>query len=319
MTRSSALSALALPAAGGWDFGDYLYAVEPLTLPHPHEPASAPGPLAAAEVEDGCLAFLAQVRAGVPATDPVDQGGLERLFWFRWMVGHHVSFVIWRLIAGALARIAAGDSDREALSEAVAHYVQGYCGMLLYTGSSDRRIYNDVIRPSMYRQHSTFSGTWAPDYPPVRSLFRGRRRPPVADPYVEAVAREVHLASELHFGVAAKLVVGGRSLLQTSIAERDAAQPRMWGAIFDCYFVTLRVPVSTPQLVAQLLRRQKAIAIDLATNGLYPAGAVEDLPSELRQPAARACAEDLTNSLCRVAGLAAGLTLDRVNKELGCT
>jgi hypothetical protein len=77
--------------------------------------------------------------------------------------------------------------------------------------------------------------------------------------------------------------------------------------------------VSATEIVAQLLRRQKAVAIDLATNGLYPGdtGSPDEVPDELRSPAVRECQHDLTNSLFRVVGLAAGLTLDRVNKELG--
>jgi hypothetical protein len=308
---------MTLPSPGSWDFGDYRYALEPLTLPHPGTPAASAGAFSPAEVEDACLAFLAQARAGVDAVPPTADDQVERLFWFRWIVGHHVSFIIWRLIADALARLAAGDGDRERLSEAVPQYVRCYGGMLLYTGSCDRVTYRDVIRPSMYRQHSMFSGTWAPDYAPVRSLFRGRNQPPVTGVHARQLAGEVRLVGDLHNGVAAKLVAGGRSLLQDSVVRRNTVQPRNWGAVFDCYFLTLRAPVSHTEIVVQLLRRQKAVLLDLVTNGLYPVDVTHDLPAELCGPAAVACADELTESLCRVAGLAAGLPLDRVNKELG--
>jgi hypothetical protein len=316
VSRASAV-ALSLPVLEGWDFGDYPYSLEPLTLPLPGETPIPPHGVTPAQAEDACLAFLSQARKGFGTTDPAED--LERLFWFRWMIGHHVSFVIWRLLADTLARLTGGEGDQEDASRAIIQYVRAYSGMMLYTGSSGFAIYNDTIRPSMWRQHSTFSGTWALDYPAVRSLFRGRRVPPVADSAVDDLIREIHLGNQIHHGVAQKLVVGGRSLLQRSISERDAAQPRIWGALFDCYFVTVRAPVSWPAVVAQLLRRQKAIAIDLATNGLYPGEqpTSHDLPEELRQPEIAVCEEDLPRSLFRTAGLAAGLPLGRVDKELG--
>lgn len=319
MSHASWPVAMTPPSSGSWDFGDYRYALEPLTLPQPNAPIASQGALPSAAVEDACLTFLAQARVGIDAAPPATGHEVERLFWFRWIVGHHVSFILWRLIADALARLAAGDADRERLSEAVTHYVRCYGGMLLYTGSCDRVTYRDVIRPSMYRQHTMFSGTWAPDYAPVRSLFRGRNQPPVTESQARQLAGEVRLVGELHNGVAAKLVAGGRSLLQDAVVAPGTMQPRRWGALFDCYFLTLRAPVSHTEIVAQLLRRQKAVLLDLVTNGLHPADVTHDLPAELRRPAAVACAAELTDSLCRVVGLAAGLPLERVNKELGLT
>ncbi|WP_340556913.1 hypothetical protein [Streptomyces sp. GSL17-111] len=310
MTPGSA-AALALPGTGSWDFSDYPYGLEPLTLPHPGEPYATEGCVRHADVRQVCRALHTRAEEGLEITRPAAGFTLERLFWFRWITGHQISFVIWRLLADALARLSAGEGDREELSAEITQHVRGYCGMLLYTGSCDRAVYNGTIRPSMYRLHSTFSGTWAPDYPAVRSLFRGRRVPPVAASQVEALVREVRLSSRIHLGVASKLVTGGRSLLQRSIADRDTVQPRMWGAVFDCYFLTLRAPVSSPEVASQLLRRQKAVVMDLAANGLYPAAGSDEVPKELRQPDVLACEEDLTESLFRIARLAAGLPLDR--------
>ncbi|MGA6174484.1 hypothetical protein ACPEIF_30045 [Streptomyces sp. NPDC012600] len=306
-----AAAALALPTTGSWDFSDYPYGLEPLTLPHPGEPYATGGCVGPADVTRVCEALHTRADEGFEITRPAVGHTLERLFWFRWITGHQISFVIWRLLADALARLSAGEGDREELSAEIAQHVRGYCGMLLYTGSCDRAVYNGTIRPSMYRLHSTFTGTWAPDYPPVRSLFRGRKVPPVSASQADALVREVRLSSQIHLGVASKLVTGGRSLLQRTVAERDTAQPRMWGAVFDCYFLTLRAPVSSSEVASQLLRRQKAVAMDLAANGLYPAAGADEIPEELRQPDVLACEEDLTDALFRIARLAAGLPLDR--------
>ncbi|MFE5331660.1 hypothetical protein ACFRCG_35265 [Embleya sp. NPDC056575] len=318
MRRPSAVAALSLPGTNGWDFGDYPYGLEPLTMPAPNSAAPDGGSRDEADLDDACLGFLARAKEGFGITPPVDDSRLGQLFWFRWIIGHHVSFVIWRLLADELSRLSSNPKDREAASVAVTEYVRAYCGMLLYTGSCNSAIYNADIRPSMHRLHSTFSGTWAPDYPPVRSLFRGRKLPPVVASERERLVRQVELSHRIHLGVAAKLVEGGRSLLQQSVAQRDANQPRMWEGIFDCYFLTLRAPTTRQEILAQLLRRNKAIVMDLATNGLYPGSpeSRDETLAEMRHPDIVECEEDLPPSLFRVAGLAAGFSAARVAKEM---
>lgn len=308
MKSSSAQAALGFSDRPGWDFGDYPYALEPLALPAPHRSVTLPGGALPAAARDAVDRFLDEAHRGFGTTDPVDADSLEQLFWFRWMVGHHVSFVIWRLLADALADVADGTGDQDAAAVRLTEYVRAYCGMLLYTGSSTRTVYQRTIRPSMYRQHNKFSGTWAPDYPAVRSLFRGRRPPPVVPSRTPALLREVALTNRIHLGVASKLVDQGRSLLQHAVLEGDIGSHRTWGAVFDCYFLTLRAPVTPLDVTAQLLRRQKAIAIDLATNGLYPdVGEDPDpVPEELRDPAVAQCEQDLVPALVRTAALAAG-------------
>ncbi|MEU3602317.1 hypothetical protein ABZ714_26895 [Streptomyces sp. NPDC006798] len=319
MRATSTEAALGFSRHRGWDFGDYPYSMEPLTLPHPPEPVTlAPGSLSPA-AEDAVTRFLAEAREGFGTTDPVDAESLERLFWFRWIIGHHVSFVIWRLIADALADVHEGTGDQDAAAVRLTEYVRAYCGMLLYTGSSTREIYQRTIRPSMYRQHDKFSGTWAPDYPAVRSLFRGRRPPPVVPHRTAELLREIALTNQIHLGVASKLVERGRSLLQAAVLEGNIAAHRSWGAVFDCYFLTLRAPVDREEVTAQLLRRQKAVAIDLATNGLYPdvGDALDPVPEELREPAVAECEKDLIPALVRTAALAAGRAPDTVTGSGG--
>ncbi|MER6915330.1 hypothetical protein ABT354_26955 [Streptomyces sp. NPDC000594] len=310
MRTSSTRAALDFPGQTGWDFGDYPYALEPLTLPAPPVPVTvAPGSLTG-EARDAVDRFLDEARRGFGTTDPVtpDAPSLEQLFWFRWIIGHHVSFAIWRLLADTLAGINAGTGDQDAAAVRLTEYVRAYSGMLLYTGSSTRAIYQRTIRPSMYRQHTKFSGTWAPDYPAVRSLFRGRRPPPVVPAREPELLREIALTNRIHLGVASQLVDQGRSLLQRSVQEGDIGGHRAWGSVFDCYFLTLRGPVTPQEALAQLLRRQRAVAIDLTTNGLHPEAARphDPVPEELCDPAVSACEKDLIPALVRTAALAAG-------------
>ncbi|WP_031068416.1 hypothetical protein [Streptomyces sp. NRRL WC-3742] len=311
MTRLSAVAALSPPGPEGWDFSDYPYGLEPLIMPDPKEDLldDERHP----ETTRATLLLLAQAHRGFGTTTPaVGREALEQLFWFRWMIGHHISFVLWRLIADALKRLPPDQGDGEADSEALIQYVRAYSGMLLYTGSCTPEIYRATIRPSMFRLHSTFSGTWAPDFPPVRSLFRGRRVPPVQPSRAPELVAQIELCHRIHLGVASKLVESGRSLLQQSVAEKAAQGHRMWEGIFDCYFLTQRAPVGADAVLAQLLRRNKAVVIDLATNGLYPEPLPEEeLPRELRDADVLACEQDLVASLFRVSGLAAGLTADQ--------
>ncbi|GAB1516584.1 hypothetical protein [Actinophytocola sp. KF-1] len=294
--------ALSPPSGTGWDFGDYPYGLEPLTLPRPGESIVTGGP----DLAPVCRELVAAVRERRLGTVPAGPRDLERLFWFRWMIGHHVSFVIWRLLAEAVGRLSDPDTDQVATARAITWYVRGYSAMLLYTASSTRKIYNSTIRPSMYRLHDTFSGTWAADFAPVRSVFRSRRVPPVPPSELAALREEVALGHRIHLGVASKLVRDGRSLLQHLVDHPAAHQPRMWGAIFDCYFLTVREPVSEHEVTVQMLRRCKAVLADLATNGLRPAAAdyPEPVPEELRTPRVRACERDLVDIVLRMATLA---------------
>jgi L-tyrosine peroxygenase len=306
MMRGSRISAaLALPGTDGWDYGDFPYAVEPLTLPHP---SGAPflGSTVDADLQEAYLRMLSTVCSGYRTEPTMTDAELKQLFWFRWITGHHMSFIIWRLLAEDLRRLDTDDGDRPALSAAITEYVRGYNAMLLYTGSSTRAIYNDTIRPSMYRVHPAFSGTWSADYAAVRGLLRGRKVPPVAAAGSDELLRQIKLGQQIHIGVASKLVVGGRSLLQDLVDDPAAPHPRAWSALFDCYFLTMRAPVSGRQLLAQLLRRSKAVAIDLATNGLYPAVAnyPEGVSDELRSPGVLDCEQNLIDIVLRIAGLA---------------
>jgi L-tyrosine peroxygenase len=311
---SSAKSALAIPATQGWDYGDFPYGLEPLTLPHPHQAAARSGTLEQSGMEQAWLTFLDG--AGMPQrTEPAAGDQLERLFWFRWITGHQISFIIWRLLAVVLQRAGEDDGDRHELATAVIQYVRAYSAMLLYTSSCSKAVYTTMIRPSMYRVHKTFSGTWAPDYPPVRGLFHGRKIPPVLTGQLDELMEEIRLSQCVHYGVAAKLVDGARSLMQRSFEEGGSKlHPRPWGSIFDCYFLTVRAQVSAQEIAVQLLRRQRAVAMDLATNGLYPRETPgrDEFPPPLLSPDVTACGDDIAGIMYRVGGLAAGLPPDVV-------
>ncbi|MFD0856849.1 hypothetical protein ACFQ07_31745 [Actinomadura adrarensis] len=280
------------------DFGDVAYEPEFLLLPHPSEDAAKPADTIFSVEFDGlCRSLRAIAEGDVPQVPPAESP--EQLFWFRWITGHQVSFILWHLTG----RLLNGLPEPAGLSR-MERYTYGYCAMLLYTGSCPRHVYETLIRPSMYLQHPGFSGTWAPDFGPVRSLFRGRHRPGGAG--LEAA---IELHRTIHDGVAAKLVPDGRSLLQRSLKETTIHRSEIAGVIYDDYFMTRRAAVDIGEVTEQLLRRLRAVALDVVTNGLYPmrdTGA-EEIPEELGRAEVGECERNLLDTLLRVGVLAANL------------
>lgn len=286
-----------LPATSEWYFGGVRYGLEPLTLPNPDVPDDDLPAGNHADFQDACARVLeARMAAG-------DESERE-IFWFRWLTGHQVSFVIWRLMAQTLRDMDAGRTPWPAGCRVLADYVRGYCAMLLYTGSCPPQVYQDLIRPSMYLQHRGFSGGWAPDYRPVRDVFRGR-----LDPGAGELAAAVRLYQAVHEGVAAKLVPDGPSLLRAAGSARRTGDirlpdPKVLGLFYDNYFLTVRAQVSRRDVVAQLLRRLVAVTQDLTANGLHIAGGPR--PSQLSSVEVFACEERLPQINARVASHAAG-------------
>lgn len=326
MNRSAAVKTL--PHPDRWDFEGAPYVAEPLTMPDPEEKGfeselSSSG--ASNVFEDACLRLLlmremrdAPIEKGLGSAGPDDS-----LFWFRWITGHQVSFIIWRLLAISITKLEQGREPRLDALKAMTHYVRGYCGMLLYTSSCSREIYQKLIRPSMYLQHQAFSGSWAPDFRPVRDLFRGRM-PPWAESSDAAELRcAMKLSQLIHNGVAAKLVPDGRSLLRQArfVSQDTAEERRLLGAIFDDYFMTLRAPVTFREVVAQLLCRLDVVTRDVAVNGLDVLGRQnEEKPVELRSADVIDLDAGFFNTCFRVAGSAAGFTDNYISEQLvrGC-
>lgn len=306
----------------GWDFGDCAYGLEPLLLPEPLGPGDdAPPPRAPSELDVAqlCPSLLAGAATdGAAALAPAQGPAGAQVYWFRWITGHQVSFLLWRLL-GQQVRVASGsvgERRTDALA-AMTAYVRGYCAMLLYTSSCPRGVYEGLIRPSMFLQHPAFSGTWAPDFGAVRPLLRGRGAARWADNPVGAQLRQaVAVHHTIHSGVAARLVPGGRSLLQEATRTAEVRGPQMLGTLYDNYFLTVRLPQSQPEIVAQLLRRLEAVAVDLRANGLHDPADDEDLPAELCENDVVECGRDVLGVLLRLAGYATGLDAEALGVQL---
>jgi hypothetical protein len=296
-----------VPVREGWDFGDFPYGLEPLTIPDAGTEPDGDGPCSRFA---GLCTHLEHIfHSGVPGSvEPVESS--DRLYWFRWITGHQVTFVLWQLVARELAMAERGERDREAALAAAALFTRGFSAMLLYTSSTPIDVYHEVIRPSMFLQHRGFSGTWAPDFAPVRDLYRGKGLPDDDSPGVKVLRDEVGFYQRVHGGIAAKLVPSGRSLLQDAAGAAEAPHPDVLSVVYDNYFMTLRAPTSLPDVVAQLLRRLNAVALDASENGVDSVSDAEDPPDELTSPEVRSCEAGFVGLLADVAACAAGSPAD---------
>jgi hypothetical protein len=228
----------------------------------------------------------------------------ERVFWFRWIIGHQITFICWQLLAAALADHEAA-RNRDIALERMRCYIRGYSLMLLYSGSCPQTSYAPVIRTPMARQHRHLTGLWARDYGAVRGLLHGK----VAlgdSPRAQAVAAECQLNGDVHSGIATKLVPTGPSLLQAT-AEAENRTFRMSResllTLYDCTFMTVRDDVSLTGIAAQLLRRLRAVVMDLAANRLFPEwapGTAEEM-AQLDTPDITNCATTMVESIVEIA------------------
>ncbi|MFD4504127.1 hypothetical protein [Streptomyces sp. NPDC058457] len=241
------------------------------------------------------------------ALESARTSSFDQLFWFRWITGHQVTFLIWHLMERLLSAGPEGDVPSSASLAKLEAYVYGYCAMLLYCGSCPRDLYDSLIRPRMFLQHRAFSGTWAPDFAPVRGLFRGRDLLGAQGREAAELSRAVEVNRAVHEGIAARLVPSGRSLLQQSMTEVPVRPSERTAVIYDNFFLTLRAPVSDEAVTAQLLRRLRAVATDLAANGLHPLGDdSEARPEELLREEVLRCESRIGHLLHQVGEAAAG-------------
>ncbi|WP_052847609.1 hypothetical protein [Streptomyces avicenniae] len=256
-----------LPQCPKWVYGGFPYGLEPLTLPAPDEPSPSGKP----DLVPFENARELVERAGGAGGEDVEP---DTVLWFRWITGHQVSFTVWRLMAWLIHDVEAGLADRRDAPAALVRYVRGYSAMLRYSSSCPQSVYRDLIRPTMYRQHPAFSGGWAPDYPLVRGLFRGRPPSWLDGPGRADVLAAVADYQVDHAHIAARLVPGGHSLLRDSVAAQHPRPPQPLPAVlYDNYFMTLRAPIDRGHVVAQLLRRLLALVQDLAAHP--PGGGTE--------------------------------------------
>jgi len=280
-----------LPSVRGWDYGGLPFGLEPLLLP----PVWS--------VPHGRIGIVLESWSWQPSPKELDAARahdpdlLLRMFWFRWITGHQTTFILWQLLAVALATPRAGDQCEAARRARI--LVRGCSLMLLYAGSSPLATYSSTIRPIMALQHPHLSGSWAPDFRAVRAALRGRI--PFEDgPQTRALLSECELNRRIHRCIGQKLVPNGPSLLQTAPpGDMRGWRSDMLSILYDSTFMTIRTTISYETIIVQLLRRLRAIGLDVATNGLYPtdASSEQEEPPEMKVAAIAVCKNTFLSDL----------------------
>jgi L-tyrosine peroxygenase len=256
-------------------YGDYPYGLEPLVLPGPDEPWLEAGKHG---FESGNVAYR-PVPAGAEDVCPATRA------WFRWITGHQLSFLIWRFIASGCDLRYVASVDARAVSQLVA----GYSAALGFASFMSPGEYAGTVRPAMERTHRGFSGSWAPDYRPIRDLMLSPRRSAAAlgagaDELIVRI-RECH---DVHREVANRLVPTKVSLLQgAGMPAGGAGTQAATDLIYDAFFVVARRPVSYASALEQFERRVHAVTADLkrSKDGAEPGcdGFTADVIDSIRQ------------------------------------
>ncbi|WP_410594775.1 hypothetical protein [Amycolatopsis sp. lyj-23] len=292
------------PGAAG-DFGAYRWGLEPLFLPDPlgSDPRPSGGSAAATPDSPGREAKTGQYPA---------HSGPDEIYWFRWITGHQVTFLLWQFLARALERVGPGGAADGKTADAVERLTVACNAVLVYTGSCSRECYDRIIRPAMYRHHHGFSGSWSMDYRPVRRLLHTRQQAWLSHPDMAKVRAAANVNALVHNAIAARLVPGGPSLLSTAVPEMRLQDRATLGVMFDIFFLTVRRPVDDGELVRQLVRRLKAVVADVGENGLLPEGSqsFDEVPARFRAPFLYSCERLLPEVLGAVAALSAELVAE---------
>ncbi|WP_199439839.1 L-tyrosine 3-hydroxylase [Umezawaea beigongshangensis] len=213
----------------------------------------------------------------LPPDDPA-----ERAF-YRWVLGHHIAFAVWRLLGDLLERMLRDGATEQDEAEAAAWYDR-YSALQVYAGSCTPQVYATVIRQRMIDDHPAFSGVWARDYERVLGLLT-RLDPPVDGVLKQALKRH----RLVHMTLAKFLVPAGESLLKQAGRRPGEGATDVERNLLDTFFLVRRGPVSAGEFHAEVVHRLAAAQCDLAA---VPLGSDElvsvlallpaDLPTTLR-------------------------------------
>jgi L-tyrosine peroxygenase len=193
--------------------------------------------------------------------------GNAEVAWFRWIVGHQLLFMQWRLVGEALrSKLGAGPQDFG--MGPVASLIDICSVLILYCGSCTSGTYLAVLRPVMSAHHPAFSGQWADDYRALSELARAVTATggPLAAPSVDAAWQ---LYQRVHGAVARRLVPGQPSLLQQSGRAPGAAPSAAEARLYDSFFRTHRTTLCRRGFAVQLAYWLALVMADLDRRGLY--------------------------------------------------
>lgn len=207
----------------------------------------------------------------------------ERLFWFRWITGHQLTFGLWQALRHQLVDVVEGAEFGHAPTvdevDRCTALLRSVGGMFLYTASCNRDVYSTTIRNFMRLWHPGFSGTWAADYEGLPNLLGRACDLKSTDAALSESLGRLRRASadchSVHLAAAKKLVPEGGSLLR-DLRSDPGSLPEATSVrqVYDSFFLVRRAPVTMDEFEFSITLRGKRILQDLEVNGLEPSGAV---------------------------------------------
>ncbi|MFI7122075.1 hypothetical protein [Amycolatopsis sp. NPDC049868] len=232
--------------------------IQALPMPMPSERFGVWG--SPAGITDFSADLAVALRPSADELTPPDT--LDERAFYRWLLGHHVTFCIWRRITEVLEFMVHDGPTRERVDE-VAWWYDCYSAMFLYAGSCTAGTYARAIRSEMAAAHPGFSGVWARDYERILQLL-GRLSLPANSTLKAALMRN----RLVHVTVAKALVPQGASLLKQSGRRANQGATDAERDLFDRFFLIERGPVTRDTFVAHAIRRMAAVQCDLLRHPL---------------------------------------------------
>jgi hypothetical protein len=220
------------------------------------------------------LALVARPRTDVL----IPPGGADEHAFYRWVLGHHIAFAVWRMLGDLLDRMLRDGATEQDEAEAAAWYDR-YSALQVYAGSCTPEVYATVIRQRMIDSDPAFSGVWARDYERVLGLLTRLDLP--ADGVLKQALKRHRL---VHMTLAKFLVPAGESLLKQAGRRPGEGATDAERDLLDTFFLVRRGPVTAGEFHAEVVRRLAAAQCDLAADPLRSdelTGVLALLPADL--------------------------------------
>jgi hypothetical protein len=183
--------------------------------------------------------------------------------WNRWILSHHISFLMWALSVIEMDSIAADPAVIIQRMERVMLCTVAYGSMFQYARLIGSDNYARSIRPVMSQFYPGFSASWSADYPLYKQRILHLMRSP-HPPFGSALKTPFMRSLREHLSTAKALVPEGPSLLQgvQGAHAREASCSGLENFVYDSLFLICRTELSRDDVIGQLRARFSVLCDD---------------------------------------------------------
>lgn len=204
----------------------------------------------------------------------IDKPDNELLYWFRWTIGHHISFISWLLIDKYLSdNINLISVDKNKVTRNINRclsLLKLLSCMYIYSSTVLEDVYNSSIRKFMRLYHSAFSAKWAKDYLDLKKTISGYSRLENEELSSKKIKVLFDESKITHITIAEKLVKNRKSLLQHFHNANTEGVTKEAHKVYDCFFIVHRVSkITEKKLIYNLVKRLMVVKDDVSHNGVF--------------------------------------------------